>query len=228
MVRSKNHDNLWAITTGQRARYSAAIVAMAVANICMFGAPLIAKYAIDVVVAKDVSLGTPMLVAPARGSNTRSRRRRVRVVPVVVRTARRGGHRARRPTSNTCAAAGRQSRRRRSCAGCAKAVSPPARSARGLLRRRRHRRPRAALQFRRRNAARVPVERRRRDRPLDSAGADGRRRSCSGSTRSSRGCRSCLIPFIASLRTCSSQGTGGLPGHRRSGSGDDQPCCRRT
>ena len=60
------HENLWAVTTGQRVRYSGAIVTMAVANICMFAAPLIAKYAIDVVVAKDVSLGTPMLVAPAQ------------------------------------------------------------------------------------------------------------------------------------------------------------------
>ena len=33
------HDNLWAVTTGQRVRFSGAIVAMAVANICMFGAP---------------------------------------------------------------------------------------------------------------------------------------------------------------------------------------------
>jgi len=60
------HDNLWAITSGQRARYVGAIVAMAVANLCMFGAPLIAKYAIDVVVEKNVDLGTPLLVAPAR------------------------------------------------------------------------------------------------------------------------------------------------------------------
>ncbi len=60
------HDNLWAITAGQRARYFGAIVVMAFANVCMFGAPLIAKYAIDVVVAKDVSLGAPMLVAPSQ------------------------------------------------------------------------------------------------------------------------------------------------------------------
>jgi len=60
------HDNLWAVTTGQRARFSGAIVAMAFANVCMFGAPLIAKYAIDVVVAKDVTLGTPLLVAPSQ------------------------------------------------------------------------------------------------------------------------------------------------------------------
>ncbi len=60
------HENLWAITTGQRIRYFGAIVVMAFANVCMFGAPLIAKYAIDVVVAKDVSLGTPMLVAPSQ------------------------------------------------------------------------------------------------------------------------------------------------------------------
>jgi ATP-binding cassette subfamily B protein len=60
-----NHDNLWAVTKGQRARYIGAMVAMACANLCMFGAPLVAKYAIDVVVDKDVSKGAPLLVAPA-------------------------------------------------------------------------------------------------------------------------------------------------------------------
>jgi hypothetical protein len=61
----QTHENLWDVTQGQRARYVAAMVAMAFANLCMFGAPLIAKYAIDVVVTKDVTLGTPLLVAPA-------------------------------------------------------------------------------------------------------------------------------------------------------------------
>jgi len=64
------HDNLWAITSGQRARYFGAIVAMAFANLCMFGAPLIAKYAIDVVVDKNVALGTPLLVAPSQWLET--------------------------------------------------------------------------------------------------------------------------------------------------------------
>lgn len=59
------HDNLWAVTGGQRARYIAAMLAMALANVCMFGAPLIAKYAIDVVVDKDVAKGSPLLVEPA-------------------------------------------------------------------------------------------------------------------------------------------------------------------
>jgi ATP-binding cassette, subfamily B, bacterial len=62
----QTHENLWDVTRGQRARYVAAMVAMALANLCMFGAPLVAKYAIDVVVAKDVALGTPLLVAPAQ------------------------------------------------------------------------------------------------------------------------------------------------------------------
>jgi len=60
------HDNLWAVTTGQRARYLGAIIAMAFANVCMFGAPLIAKYAIDVVVARDVALGSVLLVGPSQ------------------------------------------------------------------------------------------------------------------------------------------------------------------
>src|SRR4030095_1076679 len=60
-----NHDNLWAVTKGQRARYIGAMVAMACANLCMFGAPLVAKYAIAVVVDKDVSKGAPLLVGPA-------------------------------------------------------------------------------------------------------------------------------------------------------------------
>jgi ATP-binding cassette subfamily B protein len=60
-----NHDNLWAVTKGQRARYIGAMVAMACANFCMFGAPLVAKYAIDVVVDKDVAKGAPLLVGSA-------------------------------------------------------------------------------------------------------------------------------------------------------------------
>jgi ATP-binding cassette subfamily B protein len=64
MAKGKN-DNLWAVTQGQRARYIGAMAAMACANFCMFGAPLVAKYAIDVVVDKDVSKGAPLLVGAA-------------------------------------------------------------------------------------------------------------------------------------------------------------------
>ncbi|MCZ6888353.1 MAG: ABC transporter ATP-binding protein, partial [Gammaproteobacteria bacterium] len=55
---------LWLITGGQRIRYVGAIAAMAMTNVFMFGAPLIGKYAIDVVLARDVGQGTPLLVAP--------------------------------------------------------------------------------------------------------------------------------------------------------------------
>ncbi len=57
--------SLWAIARGQRTRYSGAIVAMAVTNVLMFGAPLIAKYAIDVVHERNLALGAPVLVAAA-------------------------------------------------------------------------------------------------------------------------------------------------------------------
>ena len=58
------HDSLWAITRGQRFRYFGAVFAMGVANVFMFGAPLVAKYAIDVVVGQDVALGAPWLLVP--------------------------------------------------------------------------------------------------------------------------------------------------------------------
>ena len=62
-----NHSTLWRITRGQRLRYLYAILAMAGTNTFMFGAPLVAKYAIDVVVEKDLSLAAPGLNLLARG-----------------------------------------------------------------------------------------------------------------------------------------------------------------
>ena len=50
------YENLWAITAGQRIRYLAAIGAMVFTNLCMFGAPLIAGRAIDVVTSGDLTL----------------------------------------------------------------------------------------------------------------------------------------------------------------------------
>ena len=125
------HDNLWAVTTGQRARYSGAIVAMAVANICMFGAPLIAKYAIDVVVAKDVTLGTPMLVGPAAvaRADIRSQNAFAWYLLAVGRACGCGDRRRRRlpvrarPLVGDCVRSDRAPLAR-------DAVSPPARSAR--------------------------------------------------------------------------------------------------
>ena len=54
---------LWAITQGQRLRYGSAMLAMAATNVFMFAAPLIGKYAIDVVHSRDVAAGIPALVA---------------------------------------------------------------------------------------------------------------------------------------------------------------------
>ena len=50
--------NLWRITRGQRARYGAAVLAMALMNGFMFGAPLVGKYAIDLVVERDFAYAT--------------------------------------------------------------------------------------------------------------------------------------------------------------------------
>lgn len=61
-----NDRSLWHITRGQRLRYGNAIVAMAATNLFMFGAPLIGKYAIDVVVERDFSAAAPPLLWLAR------------------------------------------------------------------------------------------------------------------------------------------------------------------
>jgi ATP-binding cassette subfamily B protein len=58
--------NLWLITSGQRVRYVGAMLAMATTNVFMFGAPLIGKYAIDVVFARDLAQGPPLLTALVR------------------------------------------------------------------------------------------------------------------------------------------------------------------
>jgi ATP-binding cassette, subfamily B, bacterial len=58
---TRQHNNLWTITQGQRLRYTMAIVAMAVATLFLFVAPLIAKYAIDVVTEQDLAAGLPLL-----------------------------------------------------------------------------------------------------------------------------------------------------------------------
>ncbi len=63
---SIQHQSLWALTRGRRAHYGAAILAMGLANLFMFGAPLVAKYAIDVVVQHDLAAGTPWLTLPLR------------------------------------------------------------------------------------------------------------------------------------------------------------------
>ena len=56
------HKNLWLITRGQRLCYISAILSMAITNLFMFGAPLLGKAAIDVVVEQDFSYATPGLL----------------------------------------------------------------------------------------------------------------------------------------------------------------------
>jgi len=65
MTTNKSH-NLWRITRGQRIRYGFAICAMALMNGFMFGAPLIGKYAIDLVVERDFSYAQPHLLGIAQ------------------------------------------------------------------------------------------------------------------------------------------------------------------
>lgn len=60
------HATLWRTTQGQRLRYLGAILAMAATNAFMFAAPLLGKYAIDVVVEKDFSLAAPWLGSMAQ------------------------------------------------------------------------------------------------------------------------------------------------------------------
>jgi ATP-binding cassette subfamily B protein len=65
MTTTTTNDTLWKITAGQRLRYLGSIAAMAAANLAMFGAPLVGKYAIDVVIERDLSLGAAPLIAAA-------------------------------------------------------------------------------------------------------------------------------------------------------------------
>ncbi len=58
--------NLWRVTQGQRHRYIGAMIAMALMNAFLFAAPLIGKYAIDLVVERDFSFAQPELVLASR------------------------------------------------------------------------------------------------------------------------------------------------------------------
>src|ERR1700755_2489679 len=57
--------SLWALTRGHRARYGAAGLAISLGNLLLFAGPLVARYAVDVVVAGDLTRAPPWLVAPA-------------------------------------------------------------------------------------------------------------------------------------------------------------------
>lgn len=65
-MKTNNSYTLWGLTRGQRLRYTGAVMAMALMNFFMFGAPLVGKYAIDVVVEGDFSLAQAQLSALAR------------------------------------------------------------------------------------------------------------------------------------------------------------------
>jgi ATP-binding cassette subfamily B protein len=65
MTTARKNDTLWKITAGQRLRYAASIVAMAASSLAMFGAPLVAKYAIDAVIDGDLGVGIPALAHAA-------------------------------------------------------------------------------------------------------------------------------------------------------------------
>jgi ATP-binding cassette subfamily B protein len=58
---TNTYNNLWQLTHGARLRYFAAVLAMGATNICIFSAPLIGGYAIDVVHKQDFSLAAPYL-----------------------------------------------------------------------------------------------------------------------------------------------------------------------
>lgn len=61
MTDNNQQTSLWTVTRGQRLRYSGAIFAMGMTNLFLFGAPLLGKYAIDVVGSRDLAAGLPWL-----------------------------------------------------------------------------------------------------------------------------------------------------------------------
>ena len=65
-VSKDRRNSLWVITQGQRTRYSFALVAMGLASVFAIAAPLVGMYALDVVVYRDFSLGTNVLVSLTR------------------------------------------------------------------------------------------------------------------------------------------------------------------
>jgi ATP-binding cassette subfamily B protein len=69
---TKKPDTLWGITKGQRPRYTGAVISMVLMSISMFGAPLIGKYAIDLVLERDFSYAHPQLLAIAQALDTES------------------------------------------------------------------------------------------------------------------------------------------------------------
>ena len=61
MNKNNNIFVLWRITRGQRLPYLGALLGMVLASLCIFAAPLLGKYAIDVVVGQDLDKGPALL-----------------------------------------------------------------------------------------------------------------------------------------------------------------------
>lgn len=57
MAIGEDRKNLWALTQGQRLRYTCAIGVMGLSSLCLFASPLLAKYALDVIESGDMSKG---------------------------------------------------------------------------------------------------------------------------------------------------------------------------
>ena len=62
MSTTRQAATLWGTTEGQRSRYAGAVASMALTNVCMFAAPLVGKYAIDLVAERDFSLAQPQIL----------------------------------------------------------------------------------------------------------------------------------------------------------------------
>ncbi|MFP6796714.1 MAG: ABC transporter ATP-binding protein [Pseudomonadales bacterium] len=65
-VSNTGRHSLWVITQGQRTRYCLALIAMGMASVFTIVAPLVGMYALDVVVYRDFSFGTNVLVSLTR------------------------------------------------------------------------------------------------------------------------------------------------------------------
>ena len=61
MISENKSTTLWQVTQGQRLRYGGAIFAMACLGLFLFGAPMIGKFAIDVVAESSLAPGMPWL-----------------------------------------------------------------------------------------------------------------------------------------------------------------------
>jgi len=63
MISEHKSATLWQVTRGQRLRYGGAILAMTLLGLFLFGAPMIGKFAIDVVAQSSLTPGMPWLAA---------------------------------------------------------------------------------------------------------------------------------------------------------------------